>query len=58
MALKEAGLQEGFHQMGGESGEGVGATVTGRALFSQQWLWWLPTRKFRECHTNIKFLVC
>lgn len=32
--------------------EGVGATVTsgGEALFSQQWLWWLPTRKFWECH--------
>lgn len=33
---------------------GMGATVTsgGQVLFSQQWLQWLPTRKFREQHTK------
>lgn len=32
----------------------MGTTVTsgGQVLFSQQWLWQLPTKKFRECHTK------
>lgn len=38
----------------------MGATVTsgGQVLFSQQWLQWLPTRKFREVTLKVKSLVC
>lgn len=61
MALLEAGLSRKVYiKMGGKSMAGMGATVTsgGQMLCSQQWLRWLPTGKFREQHTNVKFLVC